>query len=140
MNDFIADASVTLAWVFEDEASLWTQNLFEALEGGSQIHVPAHWPNEMLNGMLMAKRRGRLLSAEPMAFWEELVRLAIDVHPPLTLEQASTVYGLAESQRLTIYDAAYLELAKRLGLPLATLDSALLRTAPRVGVHLVPAL
>jgi predicted nucleic acid-binding protein len=70
-------------------------------------------------------------------FGDELAILPIEVEPPLSPRQAKTVLALGEQHGLTVYDAAYLELAKRKGLSLATLDSALLKAAPQEGVALI---
>ena len=79
--------------------------------------------------MLIALRRKRIQPGRPELFWDELAVLPIEVEPPLSPDQAKAVLFLSEQHGLTVYDAAYLELAKREGLPLATLDSALARAA-----------
>ena len=138
MEAFVVDASVTLPWCFEDEATPWTERLLDRLRGGDQILVPAHWPIEISNGMLMALRRKRIQPGRSELFWDELAALPITVELPLSPDQAKTVLALCEQYALTVYDGAYLELAKRRSLPLATLDSALLKAAPLEGVALVP--
>ena len=140
MAAFVADASVTLPWCFEDEATPWTEDLLDRLRGGDQIVVPAHWPIEISNGMLMALRRKRIQPGRSELFWDEISILPITVEPPLSPEQAITVLALCERYGLTVYDGAYLELAKRKSLPLATLDSALLKAAPLAGVVLAASL
>lgn len=134
---FVADASVTLSWCFEDEATARTDSLLDRLRNGDQIIVPAHWPTEISNGMLMALRRKRIQPDRPALFWNELAALPIEVEPPLSLNQVKAVLTLCQQHGLTVYDAAYLELAKRKELPLATLDSALLDAAPLENVALV---
>ena len=133
----MADASVALAWCFEDEATLWTDGLLDRLRDGDRITVPAHWPAEISNGMLMALRRKRIQPSRPELFWDELAILPIEVELPLTPDQAKAVLALCGKHDLTFYDAIYLELAKRKGFSLATLDFALLRAAPIEGVALV---
>jgi predicted nucleic acid-binding protein len=137
MATFVADASVTLPWCFQDEATAWTDSLLDRLRVGDRIVVPAHWPTEVSNGLLMALRRKRVQSGRPELFWDELAVLPIDVEPPLTPSQAKSVLVLCQRRGLTVYDAAYLELAKRKGLPLATQDSDLLKAAPLEGVLLI---
>jgi predicted nucleic acid-binding protein len=137
MVTFVADASVTLPWCFEDEATAWTDGLLDRLRGGDRIAVPAHWPTEISNGMLMALRRKRIQPGRPELFWNELAILPIQVEPPLSPTQAKAVLALCMQYGLTVYDAAYLELAKRKGLLLATLDAALIKAAPLEGVALV---
>jgi predicted nucleic acid-binding protein len=134
---FVADASVTLSWCFEDEATPWTDQLLNRLRTGDQILVPAHWPTEISNGLLMAARRKRIPSDRPALFWDELAILPVEVEPALLPDQAKAVLLLSEQHGLTVYDAAYLELAKREGVPLATQGSALLRAAPLENVDLM---
>jgi predicted nucleic acid-binding protein len=87
----------------------------------------------------MGLRRQRIQPGRPNLFWDELAVLPIDVELPLTSTQAKLVMAMAEQLGLTVYDAAYLELAHRRDLPIATLDSALLGVASRAGVDLIAA-
>jgi predicted nucleic acid-binding protein len=135
METFVVDAPVTLPWCFEDEATAWTDSLLDRLRRPKL--VPAHWPTEISNGLLMALRRKRIPPGHPELFWDELALLPIEVEPPLSPSQAKTVLALCEHHGLTAYDAAYLELAKRRGLSLATLDSALLKAASQEGIALI---
>jgi predicted nucleic acid-binding protein len=137
MATFVADASVTLPWCFQDEATAWTDSLPDRLLEGDRIAVPAHWPTEISNGLLMGLRRKRIQPGRPELFWEQLAALPIDVEPPLTPDQAKTVLALCELRGLTVYDAAYLELAKRKGFPLATRDSDLLKASRLEGISLM---
>ena len=137
MATFVADASVTLAWCFEDEATSWTDNLLERLRHGDDIVVPAHGPAEISNGMLIGVRRKRIQPGRPELFWDALALLPIVVEPPLSPLQAMTILALCTQYRLTVYDAAYLELARRKGLPLATLDLDLIKAASPEGVSLL---
>jgi predicted nucleic acid-binding protein len=134
---FVVDPSVTLAWCFEDEATTWTDGLLDRLRNGDQIVVPAHWPTEVSNGMLMALRRKRIQPDRPVLFWDELAVLPIEVESPLPPSRAKAVLALGLQHGLTVYDAAYLELAQRKGIPPATLDSALLKVAPLETVKLI---
>jgi predicted nucleic acid-binding protein len=136
MASFVVDASASLAWCFEDEANSWTDGLPERLRQGDQIVVPAHWTTEILNGLLVASRRKRIKAGQPMLFCEELARLPIETEPALTTVQAKAVLALAEKHALTVYDAAYLELAHRRHLPLGTLDADLRKAAQLEGVAL----
>ena len=99
--------------------------------------VPAHWPTEVSNGLLMGFRRKRIQPGYPEMFWDQLAALPIEIEPPLTPAQSKTVLALCEQHGLTVYDAAYLELAKRRGLPLATQDSALAKASRLEGVLLI---
>jgi predicted nucleic acid-binding protein len=129
MAVFVVDASAALAWCFEDESSSFTDGLLERLRHGDQIVVPAHWPTEISNGLLVASRRKRIKADQPMLFWEELARLPIEAEPALNAVQAKIVLALGEKHGLTVYDAAYLELAQRRRLPLGTLDMHLRKAA-----------
>jgi predicted nucleic acid-binding protein len=133
MTIFVVDASAALAWCFEDEASSKTDGLLDHLRQGDQIVVPAHWPTEILNGLLVAQRRKRIKAGQAALFWDELAHLPIEVEAALSAAQAKIVLALAEKHSLTVYDAAYLELAHRRQLPLGTLDTDLRKAAQAEG-------
>jgi predicted nucleic acid-binding protein len=137
MAVFVVDASAALAWCFEDEASNLSDGLLERLRQGDQILVPAHWPTEVLNGLLVAARRKRIRADQPVLFWDELVRLPIEMEPPIAASQAKNILALGEKHNLTVYDAAYLELAQRRQLHLGTLDADLRKAAQTEGVALL---
>jgi len=137
MPAFVADASAALAWCFEDEATAWTDSLLDRLRTGDRIIVPAHWPAEISNGMLVALRKKRIQPSRPELFWDALALLPIAVEPPLFPLQAKAVLALSARHGLTVYDAIYLELATRKGLPLATLDADLAKAASVEGISLV---
>lgn len=137
MSIFVLDASVALAWCFEDEASRFADGLLERLRQGDRIVVPAHWPAEILNGLLVAERRKRIKTGHALLFWDELCRLAAETEPPLSAVQAKSVLALAEKHTLTVYDAAYLELAYRRQSPLGTLDADLKESARAEGIELL---
>src|ERR1700733_3179400 len=134
---FVADASMMLSWCFEDESTAWTDELLDRLRSGDRITVPAHWPTEISNGLLMALRRKRIQPGRPELFWDELAVFPIEIEPPLSPDRAKAVLTLCQQHGLTVYDAAYLELAKRKGIPLATFDSALRKATPLESVELV---
>ncbi len=137
MAVFVVDASAALACCFEDEASSWTDGLLERLRQGDRIVVPAHWPTEILNGLLVASRRKRIKTGQPALFWDELARLPIENELALTAIQAKAVLARGEKHSLTVYDAAYLESAHRRHLPLGTLDTDLRKAAQAEGVALL---
>jgi predicted nucleic acid-binding protein len=99
--------------------------------------VPAHWPLEVANALLMACRRGRITVGQISEFIEDLAALPIRLEPPRSPSQWSAILALAQQHRLTAYDAAYLELVQRTGLPLATLDHDLQKAAKAEGAALV---
>ncbi len=137
MAVFIVDASVALAWCFEDEATSWTDGLLERLRHGDTIAVPAHWSAEITNGLLVALRRKRIRPGQPVLFWHELGRLPIEMEPSFSASQAKAILTFCERYTLTVYDAAYLELAHRRRLPLGTLDADLRKAAQAEGVVLL---
>jgi predicted nucleic acid-binding protein len=131
----VLDASVALAFVFGDEESPLVIKTLLALRNGRAC-VPYHWPFEVNNGLLMAIRSKRLAPKDaPTA---QGLLLGLPVTPdPLTVDNAwGTAFVLAEELQLTAYDAAYLELALRQEVPLATLDDRLRRAAREAGVTL----
>jgi predicted nucleic acid-binding protein len=109
------------------------------VQGGESIVVPAHWPLEIANGILMARRRGRVTDFQVREFIEDLAALPIEVQPASAPAAWPEILRLAQKHRLTAYDAAYLELAQRTGLPLATLDGDLRKAALDAGAELMEA-
>jgi predicted nucleic acid-binding protein len=136
---FVPDASITLPWCFPDEATPWTETLLNRLAAGELAVVPAHWPTEVSNGLLMAMRRKRVSMTKVQEFIDAMSDLPIRIQPAHSPRDWPMVLALAEQHRLTAYDAAYLELAQRTGLPLATLDQDLLRAARAQRVPLLQA-
>lgn len=131
----ILDSSMTLAWLFEDENSAQATNiLLQVTEIGAT--VPSLWHLEVANALQMAVRRGRIDTAYRDASLADLSALAIVIDSETDQQAWRTTLHLADSCKLTLYDAAYLELAQRLGLPLATLDQALANAAASIGVAL----
>jgi predicted nucleic acid-binding protein len=133
----VPDASVTLTWCFEDEAMPWTDEVLAQLRTGDEAIVPVHWPAEVANALLIAVRRGRISREKANRFFSDLRALPIRIDPQSSEALFDQVFKLADQYRLTIYDAGYLELAIREGLPLATLDKELRMTARASGVPLV---
>jgi predicted nucleic acid-binding protein len=105
MAVFVLDASVCLAWCFEDEFTEWTNDLFTRLPAGDRILVPAHWLTEVFNGLLSGVRRQRIKPAQPALFWDEFANLPIVTEPALTAAEAKAVLTLGEKHSLTFYDA-----------------------------------
>ena len=129
----VIDASVTLAWIFADERTPQTTAIEEGVRTDGAV-VPSLWALEVANILLQAEKRGRIGSADAAARLELLRALPIFVDS-LSLDVAwRAVAPLARAEKLTAYDAAYLELAIRRGLPLATLDRELRIAAKRRGV------
>jgi predicted nucleic acid-binding protein len=127
---------MTLSWAFEDESTAYTVAVLKSLETVYAI-APALWAFEVASVLSIAERRGRMNAAALAAFLERLRLLPVAIeHRPVTW-LAQQILPLARRYQLTAYDAAYLELAIREGLPLATLDDDLRRAAAGAGVVLV---
>jgi predicted nucleic acid-binding protein len=133
---FVVDASVTLAWCFSDEASDAADEALGRLEHDQAI-APAIWPLEVANGLRTAERRGRLELADLPRIRDLLLSLPVQVEGVELRTALGEVTEMARSLDLTAYDAAYLALAARLGLSLATVDDRLRRAAASAGVMLV---
>jgi predicted nucleic acid-binding protein len=129
---FIVDASVVIAWALREvhpTAALALARI--EIDPGL---VPALWWFEVRNGLIINERRGRIRETRTSEFLQELERIAVLVDAAPLEDQVLT---LARRHRLTVYDAAYLELAMRASLPLATLDAALIRAARAEAVKLI---
>lgn len=134
--EIVVDASLTLTWCLLDEKHPGAERVLEESYKAS-MHVPQHWALEVSNGLVMAMKRGRISESE---IYEALAFLAVfDFFPDAFTASAakSTALALAIRHRLTLYDAAYLELALRLGHPLATLDQKLAKAAEEEGVEVM---
>jgi predicted nucleic acid-binding protein len=137
LSRFILDASVTLCWCFENQATHYTEAILEMLAGGDEASAPFIWPLEVANVLLTAERRKALNFVQVTGFLEELSAWPIQVDT-LGVDRAfQQILSTAREHSLSAYDAAYLELAIREGLPLATLDDDLRRAATAVGVKIV---
>ena len=134
---FVVDASIALAWTFEDERPEYALQILASMESDQAI-VPPHWPTEVANGLLVGERRGRLQMETVTRALRDIAILPISVREAAMDASLSRILNLARAQQLTVYDAAYLDLAMREGLPLATLDEDLTAAAQRTGVALVP--
>lgn len=136
MNDLVLDASLALRWFLEDEADRnYSLAILSSLASKRAV-VPSLWCYEVGNGLLMAHRRKRISADQMDAFLTRLRALPIDSaseSPADILE----LPALALLHGLTSYDAAYLGVAKRLNLPLATNDAELRRAATSAGVSMV---
>lgn len=133
---FVLDASVTIAWCFEDETTPYTEAVLGLLANDT-AHVPAIWPLEVANALLSAERRERLEPADTARFLELLRTLPIMVDTPQGERVFGSVVASARTYGLTSYDAAYLELAMREGLSLAAQDKRLVAAATAAGVVMV---
>jgi predicted nucleic acid-binding protein len=122
---FVIDASITACWALADEDNAVASLAFERIRL-DEARVPSLWWFEMRNVLVVNERRGRVSEADTAAFLRGLARLSVTVDRS---PDEAAVLALARRHRLTVYDAAYLELAQPDGIPLATLDAALVNAA-----------
>lgn len=134
-REFVLDASLTLAWALPDEASDYSDAILKLLANG-KAWVPDLWPHEVANGLVMAQRRSRITPAQRALFVQELLKLPVEVASASARLVLDSQAILADLYMLTAYDAAYLDLALRKGLPLATQDKAMSSAATKAGVNL----
>lgn len=129
------DCSVSAAWVFRDEFTPAADLVLDRILD-SEGHVPFIWPAEMANTVLTAERRGRVAATEiePIAAKLNAYPIIVDLGGPSLVW--TRAFGLAQRRKLSLYDALYLELALRRGLPLATFDRRLREAAESEGVKL----
>lgn len=132
----VVDSSVALTWCFEDEQTPASLALLEAVVEAGAV-APSLWPLEVLNALIMAERRKRVDAAQRQRLTGFLRDLPIVLDSETAAQAWSATIQLAERHRLTVYDAAYLELAQRRDLPLASLDQELRAAAEVAGVALV---
>jgi len=133
MAALVIDSSLAAAWCFPDERSDYTNAILQAISAPLEAIVPRLWAYEVRNSVLMGLRRKRITHADAQEFFESIKGLPIRLADPVSYD---AVFSLADRHGLTVYDAAYLDLALRKGLPLASLDNALCKAASNSGVAL----
>ena len=136
-KQFVLDASVTVAWCFEDESTRFTEGVLDLLSAGAEAVAPGLWPLEIANALLVAERRKRISVAQVTAILGRIVQLPVSVETIEPDHAFSQILSVARQHQLTEYDAAYVELALRKGFPLATLDDKLRQAARMAGIKLV---
>lgn len=133
MAEFVLDTSVAMAWCFEDETNPYADAVLDSLIDNAAL-APSIWPLEVGNVLLVAERRKRMSQSESMRFLELLSSLPIKIESFSEQRMFEAVLNLARKQRLSSYDATYLDLAMQTGLKLATLDQSLRKAADRCGM------
>lgn len=131
---FVLDASIAFAWVYPGQATPVSETLLGLVESGAVGVVPPLWFLEVSNGLLVAQRRKLITPAERQQALDGLSALALAVDEPDPRSAFDRTAALAEQQGLSVYDAAYLEVALRRGLPLGSRDRALMAAARQCGV------
>lgn len=132
---FVADASVAIGWVHPAQATKQTAAMLEAIADGATLEVPALWPLEVANALIVLVRRRRLVEDERQAGLGWLRGLRVRLDHEMTALAFSRLSELAAAHDLSVYEAAYLELAQRRRLVLGCKDGPL-RSAKRAGVAL----
>lgn len=131
---FVVDASVSAAWLLEDEATPYTEAALQAT-AAAEVWVPALWQIEMTNLLLSAQRRKRIEAAQRQLLVAAAASLRLRVDrepvPMVELDELAALHGLSA------FDAVYLELAMRRKLPMATLNAALVKAMAATGIRVV---
>lgn len=133
MSSLVLDSSATLAWIYGDETTDAVRGIFDAIADNG-AWVPSLWRLEVANSLTMAVRKRRIDLDFRRAALADLAILDISTDPQTDSQAWTDTLNLADQLRLTVYDAAYLELARRRILPLATLDQELRTAATEIGV------
>jgi predicted nucleic acid-binding protein len=133
---FVADASVAIAWVHPAQATAHTGAMLDAIAEGATLEVPALWPLEVANALTVLARRRKLTDDERQAGLGWLRGLPLRIDHEMALLAFSRLSELAVAHQLSVYDAAYLELAQRRRLVLGCKDGPLRTAAKRAGVSL----
>jgi predicted nucleic acid-binding protein len=134
-GSFVIDSSIGFSWIYPAQASRSTESLLQQLDAGANVVVPELWFLEIANGLLVLQRRKKLSAGERKEALNTLVALNLIVDDESGKRAFDSISELAEKHSLTVYDAAYLELAIRRNLPLASRDESLLRAARSAGVR-----
>jgi predicted nucleic acid-binding protein len=137
MKSLVIDGSTTLGFLLQDEKPSLALQALQAIEDGLPTYVPSHWWLETANGLIMAERRQRASQADITEALHLLQALPVLTDDETAPRCGSDTAHLARQYILTIYDAAYLELALRRGSTLATTDAALARAAQMAGVSIL---
>jgi predicted nucleic acid-binding protein len=137
LNAFVLDASTALGWLLDRPVLAKASHTRQLILSGGIPVVPVLWRHEVSNGVVIAERRGRLTAEQVKTLAEDLDDFSHTVQIDPATVRSSVLIETARRTNLTVYDAAYVELAARRRLPLATLDDKLAEAARRAGVALI---
>jgi predicted nucleic acid-binding protein len=137
VEHFVVDNSVVMSWYFKDETNKYADTVLDKLTGATAV-VPSIWPLEVVNVLIVAERQKRLSESDSIRFLTLLSQLPIVVEYERP-EMMKELLALARAYNLSSYDASYLYLAMRKGLPIATLDNKLIEAARRIEVPILEA-
>jgi predicted nucleic acid-binding protein len=135
IEQFVVDNSVVMSWCFKDETNNYADTVLDRLTELVAV-VPSIWPLEVVNVLLVAERQKRLSESDSIRFLTLLSQLPIFVEYERP-EMMKELLALARSNNLSSYDASYLDLAMRKGIPIATLDNKLIEVAKRIDVPIL---
>jgi predicted nucleic acid-binding protein len=133
---FVIDNSIVITWCFIDEVNQYADAVLEILSEAEAV-VPTIWPLEVVNVLLVAERRKRLREIDSVRFLSLLTQLPIHVEQAWPERSMNELLSLGRANDLSSYDASYLDLAMRHGLPIATLDRKLTEAAKQMGVPII---
>ena len=135
-EDFVIDNSVVLIWCFKDETNQYADAILDSLEVSTAV-VPSICPLELANALLVAERKKRLSKADSARFVTLLTELPIMIEQEPPERMLKDILTLAREYQISSYDASYLDLAMRKGLPIATLDNELIAAAKLIQVPIL---
>ena len=135
VTGWVVDSSITLAWGFPDEGSPVADRFWKEVQSGVQLHIPSLWWFECANALVVARRRERLSEEQAQQLAVLLGTLPLKTAGGPAGDDLARLRILAERHGLTAYDAAYVDLARRMMTGLATLDSRLADAAREEGVE-----
>lgn len=133
---FVVDNSVVMTWCFQDQVDPYAEAVLDSLTEAGAV-VPAIWPSEVINVLLVAERNGRLHEADSVRFVSLLGQLPIMVDRSWPERLMKDLLAIGRTHNLSGYDTAYLELAMRQGLPIATIDQRLLEAARQIDLPIL---
>lgn len=136
IGGFVADASVAVAWVHLPQATPQTRTLLQAVYDGAALEAPALWPLEISNALMVLVRRKKLLETERQTALTYFRGLAVKLDYEMSALAFTKLAAIAAEHSLSVYDAAYFELALRRKLPLACKDGPLRAAAARAQIRL----
>ena len=134
LNRFILDCSVYMSWCLREETSGVSSRILNSLTKNT-IVVPSLWLYEVANTLAVSVRRKKLTTAEAQMLVNDIPLLSISFDAPM-VENVSRVFQVANEYKLSAYDAAYVELALRLNIPIASLDKDIIRVSKKTGIPL----
>ena len=136
MSGFVLDASVALGWLVDDPPSVYALRVQRLMIGGSLPLVPVHWHQEIANALLTAERR-KILRRKIADILDDITALLAFIETDSLPDDIGVLVGIGQRQQLTAYDAAYVALAARRNLPIATQDAAMASAARRLKIPIV---